>query len=586
MKLFLFLSLISCIYSQFAFTSLGTVRGITTKSTNGVSVEVYKGLPFAKPPIGKLRYAKPEEPTKWQGIRDATDYQFSCLSNSSQTSSPQSHIDEDCLYVNIFTSARCKKTRNCAVLVYIHGGALLYDSATMFPDNHLIDHFAAKDVVLVITAFRMSTWGLFASPFEEVTPHNLAIHDIVRSLEFVQKEIWAFGGDPRRVTSLGHSMGADLSLAIAYSEELNPGNRILAQASAMSPSMDYHDIDRMHETSFEFARRAKCTPPGSTKFETPAMTKAIVECLRTKPWQELLLIQREIDDDGLMYLNGFPLTHPLTSSGRLDLLLKNAPKTPVLLGSTMLEFDPVGLPNANETYGDILQLKNTQEIAIKLYYDQVTERLKTHHNYQSQCVFVSTFNYGKAQIERGAQAFLYKYDMPRGCQHTGDLCYVMGVHCRDFNDDELKIKEFYSEYFVNFTKHGKPRADWEPLDPSRKNYWSVVCNQTIDLYPHNENNYEAEVVDYWLKNMTFFDKKVTEIKERIMPNFEALTFDSIPSYANFISICLFVIVLFPGVLLGFVILMKVTKKNEYDALPECEDLDQKNAIVYDTARYL
>ncbi|CAJ0579128.1 unnamed protein product, partial [Mesorhabditis spiculigera] len=504
---------------QVALTNYGSIRGYTTQSKSGKVIEIFKGVPFAKPPIGKLRYAKPQPADRWEGVLDGTKYRYGCLSNSSQTTSPQTYIDEDCLYLNIFTSKRCRENPNCPVLYYIHGGAFLYDSAIMFPDEHMIERYAAKDTVMVIAAFRLATWGLFASQFEEVTPHNLGVYEVVLGLEFLQTEVRSFGGDPRKVTSLGHSMGADLSIAIAFSDELNRGNRILAQAMAMSPSMDYHNLDMMHWTSFEFARRAGCTPPGAQSFESAEATQKIVDCLRTKTWQELLLIQRGMDDDGMMKLNGFPRTSPIVSSGSLYELLLNSPRVPLLLGSTRQEFDPQDPPEPYHTYGDMLQTNNSYEVGIKFWHDRIHGYLASNHSYESQCIYTSTFNYGQVQAKKGAPVYLYRYDMRKWSHHTSDLCYVMGVHCRKFTRDEQIIDGFYSELFVNFTHQVPPTKSWAPLDPERKNFFRVLVIEKEDKWPHMENGYEEEVVDYWVHKMTEFDQTVTRLKTKLVHEF-------------------------------------------------------------------
>ncbi|KAK6038208.1 hypothetical protein COOONC_24287 [Cooperia oncophora] len=87
--------------------STGTLAGYQSISTSGKLVNIFKRIPYAAPPVGELRFQKPQPPLKWKGVWDATEYGPACMSNSSTTKSPQKWVDEDCLHVNIFASTDC-----------------------------------------------------------------------------------------------------------------------------------------------------------------------------------------------------------------------------------------------------------------------------------------------------------------------------------------------------------------------------------------------------------------------------------------------------------------------------------------------
>ncbi|VDM71136.1 unnamed protein product, partial [Strongylus vulgaris] len=135
------------------------------------------------------------------------------MSNSTMSSSQQKNISEDCLYMNIFVSEKCLlKKGSCPVIFYIHGGSLSYDSAVMFDDQYIINRYSSKDIVFVISAFRLGFFGVLAFENDEVVPRNLAFYDIIAGLEFMQQEIAAFGGNPQQVTLMGHSQGGSIAM--------------------------------------------------------------------------------------------------------------------------------------------------------------------------------------------------------------------------------------------------------------------------------------------------------------------------------------------------------------------------------------
>ncbi|KAK6057103.1 hypothetical protein COOONC_05383, partial [Cooperia oncophora] len=141
-----------------------------------------KAIPIAKPPIGERRFKLPEPPEPWDGVRDATRYSDACLSNSSISKSPQNLMSEDCLYTNIFTSENCLSrllSASCPVVFYIHGGRLKHDSAVMFDDQYITDRYSSKDVVFVISAYRLGIFGLATFADDSVVPRNLALYGML-----------------------------------------------------------------------------------------------------------------------------------------------------------------------------------------------------------------------------------------------------------------------------------------------------------------------------------------------------------------------------------------------------------------------
>ena len=189
-------------------TRRGTVRGV---AEGGLAV--FRGLPFARPPVGPLRFRPPEPPEPWSGVRDAARFGTSASQNGALVGTLMSlgisRTGDDCLYLNVWTPGADRGRR--PVLVWIHGGAfilgsgsqMLYDGATLTRRG---------DVVVVTINYRLGALGFLRlrDRFGDRLPAtgNEGLLDQVAALEWVRDEIAAFGGDPANVTIFGESAGA------------------------------------------------------------------------------------------------------------------------------------------------------------------------------------------------------------------------------------------------------------------------------------------------------------------------------------------------------------------------------------------
>jgi para-nitrobenzyl esterase len=169
-------------------------------------VLVFKGIPFAAPPVGNLRWRVPKAPAKWDGTRDANKFGPVCMQR--RTPSAEGAMSEDCLYLNVYTAAKTAKDKR-PVMVWIHGGALTSGAGSLYDGEAL----AKKGVVVVTINYRLGLFGFFAHP--ELTREsdrnasgNYGLLDQIAALEWVQKNIAAFGGDAKRVTIFGESAGS------------------------------------------------------------------------------------------------------------------------------------------------------------------------------------------------------------------------------------------------------------------------------------------------------------------------------------------------------------------------------------------
>ena len=196
------------------FVSVSVAQRVVTESgaLSGVSesgLSVYKGIPFAAPPLGDLRWRPPVPAAPWTGTRKADAFAPACMQDGvSMPGETPPAVSEDCLYLNIWSPA---KGDHLPVIVWIYGGGYINGSASM--PLYWGDRLARKGVIVVTIAYRLGPLGFLAHPeLTRESPHhssgNYGLMDQIAALEWIQRNIAAFGGDPKNVTVAGQSSGA------------------------------------------------------------------------------------------------------------------------------------------------------------------------------------------------------------------------------------------------------------------------------------------------------------------------------------------------------------------------------------------
>ncbi|XP_070551785.1 cholinesterase-like isoform X1 [Ptychodera flava] len=169
------------------------------------TVQVFKGIPYAEPPVGDLRFRLPQPKAPWEGVLDASNAGSACRQPYVPLIPFEEPRSEDCLFLNVFKPV--SDSDNLAVMVWIHGGGFVMGSATHDGLYDATALAAIGDVIVVSLNYRLGVFGLFSSG-DEHAPGNYGMHDQVAALKWVNENIAAFGGDPDRVTIFGESAGA------------------------------------------------------------------------------------------------------------------------------------------------------------------------------------------------------------------------------------------------------------------------------------------------------------------------------------------------------------------------------------------
>ena len=184
-------------------TDHGPIRGVAIED-----MQAFRGIPYAAPPVGDLRWRPPQDAAPWNGVLDATQFRNHCPQNPSPYGIASQ--TEDCLYLNVFTPPKTNEglPHLLPVMFWIHGGGLLLGES----DGYDPSRFVAEDIVVVTINYRLGALGVLAHPaLTAESPYhgsgNYGLMDQQAALRWVQRNIRAFGGDPGNITIFGESAG-------------------------------------------------------------------------------------------------------------------------------------------------------------------------------------------------------------------------------------------------------------------------------------------------------------------------------------------------------------------------------------------
>ena len=199
------LSVLPFAQSQSEFTinaKQGNIIGVRKEARNGDKFYAFYGIPYAKPPVGDLRFKKPASAPFWEGDRPGREPANECWQNPPDNAAVVTG-DEDCLFVNVFTKYPTENDSGLKpVLVWIHGGAFIFGGAKLYDPRYLME----EDIVVVVVQYRLNIFG-FLSFEDEDSPGNYGMWDQIEALKWVQMHIDDYGGDPTQVTLFGMSAG-------------------------------------------------------------------------------------------------------------------------------------------------------------------------------------------------------------------------------------------------------------------------------------------------------------------------------------------------------------------------------------------
>lgn len=420
----------------------GRIRGSTADG-----VTAWKGIPFAAAPVGDLRWRAPQPAPRWTGVKDTTAYRNDCMqvpfpSDAAPLGTPPA---EDCLYMNVWKPESAAANAKLPVLVWIYGGGFVNGGSS--PPTYAGADVASQGVVFVSFNYRVGRFGTFAHP--QLTKANAdggrlgnyGTMDQVAALEWVKRNIAAFGGDPSKVTIMGESAGGmsvNTLLASPDAKGLFRGAIIMSGADATAPGNPALNTAAVEKIGVDFA-----ATKGIAADDPQALTK-------------LRALSAEQVTDGLNMMALFrPAAGPPTftmpyTDGRVNVPLApafasgNINKVPVMIGATSADM-------GGKTGMMVAGARNTAAALAK----------------QGVPTYAYRFSYVAQSLNKDGQAG-HATDIPFFLD-TADIKYEAKTTARDTG-----MGKTISKYVVNFTKTGDPNGAGLPTWPQY-----TAANDTI-----------------------------------------------------------------------------------------------------------
>ena len=469
----------------------GLISGVPGRDP---SIAAFKGIPFAAPPAGELRWQAPAPVVPWQGVRKAGSFGASCMQTIVQERKPWTYefmahneISEDCLFLNVWTGASSPRDRR-PVFFYIYGGGF-NEGSTAVPvyDG---EGLAKKGVVVVTANYRVGVLGFLAHP--ELSKEsragvsgNYGLLDQLAALKWVRDNIAAFGGDPNQVTIAGQSAGG-MSVHYLIASPLAKGlfHRAIVQSGGSSIARTGITVGGRNLAAAEAEGRTFAESKGARSLaDLRAMSwKTLTEAPQAAPAAGT---GRGGATPGIRFsplVDGYLLTAPVAqvvAEGKQN-------DVPTLTGANTGELGGLSGPQTAVTVDSFVRRATQQYGAmagefLKLYPATTDEQAAAAQAQSSRDqALVSMFLWAKQRGRTArTRAFTYLWDhaIPGpdaaryGAFHTSEVPYFMNtlsMSDRPFTDADHRIADMMSSYIANFVKSGDPNGKglprWDPVD--------------------------------------------------------------------------------------------------------------------------
>jgi para-nitrobenzyl esterase len=457
------------------------------------NLTIYRGIPFAAPPLGELRWRAPQPPSKWRGIRTASEFGRACMqSNPAIANLPAP--SEDCLFLNVWTPAT-RANERLPVMVWIHGGGFV--AGTPAEQLYHGEWLASKGVVVVSVSYRLGAFGFLAHPdlSAENRSHvsgNYGLLDMIAGLEWVQRNIAAFGGDRGRVTVFGESAGAiavsqlcasPLAKGLFHAAISESGGSFGPVRAGGGPGENMQPLRAAEQDGAAWAKSLGATNVRDLRAMSAEQLLAAAQRQRGISWP--------VTDGWLIPGDQFSLYE----AGRYN-------DVPVLIGYNSDEGATFGVPASQEAYVQGVRQRYEQfaDSVLAAYPGGETPTArKTARDLTRDTAFGwHTYSWARLQKKTGKSlVFVYYFDehpthradSPRagfGTPHSEELPYVFR-QLREHNRppptpaDEA-MSDLMRTYWTNFAKNGDPNGSglprWPAFDNSSQQVLHIASGRT------------------------------------------------------------------------------------------------------------
>jgi len=425
---------------------------------------VYKGIPFAAPPVGDLRWRAPQPPAKWEGVLQADKFAPGPI----QSWGSPSDFSEDCLYLNVWTPAKTSND-NIPVFVWIYGGG--FNGGSTSVPTYSGEKLAKKGVVLVSIAYRVGQLGFMAHPeLSAESPNhvsgNYGLLDMIAALKWIKKNIAVFGGDPNKVTIFGESAGG-IAVSMLCASPLAKG----LFEGAISESGGSFGPPRHTTYPGENLKLLTDAEQSGLEYSKSAGVSSIEE-LRKIPADKLPAIK------GLAWpiIDGYVIPddqYKLYEAGKFN-------DTPILVGYNSDEGASFSPPKTPEDYiaGVEKRFGPFAKSLLKAYPTDSTKVPKTARDLMRDAAFGwHTWSWARLQSQIGkSKVFYYYFDQhpdypvnsPKagyGSPHGQEVAYVfehLNPSDSNLTKSDFEISEAMATYWTNFAKYSDPNGNGLP----------------------------------------------------------------------------------------------------------------------------
>uniref|UniRef100_A0A0N5A7Y0 Carboxylic ester hydrolase n=1 Tax=Syphacia muris TaxID=451379 RepID=A0A0N5A7Y0_9BILA len=523
-------------------TSRGAIRGfhVNNNLLNNLykgEGDVFLGIPFAKPPTGSRRFKKSEIIDKYEETVEANKYGNLCpqLEEKALPKPNDVETSEDCLSLNIFTPNVTDAVNKYPVMVYIYGGALMSGTAEMWMYHGIISNLVNKGVIWVSVNYRVGFYGFFTTYTEEFPP-NRGIWDQITALQWIHEEISYFGGDPKRVTVIGHSAGACSASYLAMTPKINPD--FVSKIIMMSASAEICFENVYGKFTQSFDRAEQMCNINARDGWTKDKVKKMVTCV-----SKLNHTQISTYDTNTFRWNAV-VDGELFSGYPEEMHWRNIP---MLSGTTSEEcalYELWKLHSGEAKIDDYKTSKNSWEKPIKWWIEQIygkdnvniiMNQVKKEYPIpgkdddglayiQYVTRVLSDMIYIQAVGSEAEMKFLqglrniwlwqvdfhtdyfsfYRLQDYKPVFHGIELFLLMQPDYawsienepQRWTNSDLEVSNEIAVQFTEFAKHGRPSQDWEPFEPNRMNYWRIdyFKGAQKNKYP---NGYGNKHFQFW-----------------------------------------------------------------------------------------
>ncbi len=519
-------ALLICLQAEFVMaveletvnTYQGEVRG--TWADEARSIRVFKGLPYARPPVDDLRWMPPQAPDKWTGIRTADEPGSACWQESrlEQFVWSRGTFDrsEDCLYLNIWSSVEQNKQ---PVMVWFHGGShtsgMSHD--TIFDGARL----ASQGVLVVTVNYRLGPFGFLAHPaLAAESSHNSAgnygLLDKIAALNWVRDNIAQFGGNPDNVTIFGQSAGSQ-SVCALMASPLSKGLFHKAIGQSASCTQPNTGRDAADANGFERGSKLAQVLMEDIDVDAVALRKASPVAIMRAANKSRWAAQSRIVVDGWVVPKSIDDIYLAKQQAKIPLLVGSLANEGHLLFPLNEDLDSAGLQTAIEKLAGI-----HARALLELYADEAAQSPGLAQREIATDLFMAygMRRWADHQSVTGAPVYLYHFDHtppafrlyvpdnpdlklpdgPRsaGAYHSADLAYVFGNVDKvgmDWQEEDRALSRTMVRFWTNFAKSGDPNQpglpEWRPYD--RKTHATMLLNSN----PHTTEGVRTAKLDIW-----------------------------------------------------------------------------------------